>query len=113
MADLIVAIVFIVILSALAVPTIILFLARVGLFEPVSVRMFGRAWYFAPQIKVVSTSGAGTQRFSQDSWIMVGTVSTFLAVVPPENYSGTSIDRGLRAARTQTFLVAAISQGKV
>ena len=69
------------ILGSLSVPAIMIMLARVGYFEPISIRVFGRAWDFAPRVKVGPSIARDTQAHKQDSWVMARPVSIALVVL--------------------------------
>jgi hypothetical protein len=105
MIELIVTIILMALIGSLGVPVIVLGLARFGYFEPVSVRIFGRTWHFAPKRNVISTMGRGTQAYKQESWVMAGTVSAVL-MFTPGNYSSVSFVWALQAAKTQTLPTA-------
>jgi hypothetical protein len=109
MSDFIIAILLFTCIGLVALPAIVLLLAKFGHFEPVSFTLFRKKWHFAPKVKVVVTMGRGTQTYKQDSWVMAGAVSTVLFVLPPANYSAFSAVRP-QASQTLTFSIAAIRE---
>jgi hypothetical protein len=102
MYDLIITIFLFACVGLVALPTIVLLLARFGYFEPISFTVFGAKWHFAQKVRVVTTMGRGTGAYKQDSWVMVGAVSTALIVFPAD-YFRISLDRSLQVGKTQTL----------
>jgi hypothetical protein len=81
MPEAVFSIIAISLVGALAVPLAMLTLARVGLFEPIEFRVFGKRYTFARKNKEVSSLSGGTfSIFPNRQTAFAGAVSVVLTI---------------------------------
>lgn len=67
--------------GSLTVPLAMLVLARLGYFEPIEFKLFGKVWRFAPKIRVVSSFSNATTGFFSRGAAVSGPMPAMLVLV--------------------------------
>jgi hypothetical protein len=84
MAELVFTIVALALLGSLGVPLVIFILARFGYFEPIRFELFGRAWSFAPKVRISTAfSNAAFLVFPARQAMFASAVTTILTINVP------------------------------
>src|SRR5437016_3724416 len=77
-------------IAALFVPLVVLLLARLGQFEPISFVALGREWRFAPKIRQVSLHSDASIAIWPRHTAFASIVTVAISIAPPISASGNS-----------------------